>query len=363
MPSGARRATARLLVSSCLMLCLAKAGGAQQLSRVSLDSVSMVDLFAGDGTTGRPGSSLDVSAVLRLGSGWHVHVRPWFFRSSSDDTWSREIYQAAVRYERQGSVALRLEAGYLASPIGLGMLDMRADINPTIQPHLSYFVPLLPFDRAAPTVRPIAASYPLGALLTTSTAKWDARIALVNSAPTRRYAINASAGNPRATPVLIAGGGLTPRAGLRVGTSLATGQYATASEIGDPSGRGRDLTMWTLEGEYAFGYTKLAAEMTREHFTHGASESRASTWFVQGTQTLSPRWFVAARHEAIRAASPYFAQAGAPQPSFRTTEATAGYRLTRELTLRASLTATRGYTATAAARRIGTQIVWSRRWW
>ncbi len=337
---------------------------AQSLSRVSLDSVNAVDLFRGDGTTGRPGASVDISSVIRIGAGWSAHIRPWFFKSSAvGSTWSRELYQAALRYEHHGALSLRVDAGYIASPLGLGMLDMRADLNPTIQPHLSYFVPLLPFDTGAPMVGAITASYPLGATATISTTRWDARAAIVNSAPTRRSAFNSERGNPDATPVLIAGGGVTPRPGLRIGAGLARGQYATAEELREPAGSRRDLQMWTVEGEYAFGYTRLAGEWTTERFTHGASRDTASTWFAQVSQTLTPRWFAAARHEAISAPPLAVAGAGAPRLSFRTSEGTAGYRLTPELALRASVTASRGYTARTTDLKAGVQVVWSRRWW
>ncbi len=337
---------------------------AQSLSRVSLDSVSSVDLFRGDGTTGRPGASVDISSVFRIGHGWSAHVRPWFFKSSADHSeWSKEIYQAALRYERPGHTSFRLDAGYIASPIGLGMLDMRADMNPTIQPHLSYFVPLLPFDRTAPTVGPITASYPLGANGTLSSRRWDARAALVNAAPTRRYALNAERPNPQSTPVLIAGGGVTPVVGLRVGTSLASGRYATPGEVSDSAGVARDLLMWTVEGEYAFAYTKFAAEFTREQFQHGAIRDSASTWFVQAMQTLSPRWFASGRHEGINAPPvPGSARTG-PRLSFTTTEGSLGYRATPDLTLRASVTAQRWYIAAATDQRVAVQMVWSRRWY
>lgn len=57
-------------------------------------------------------------------------------------------------------------------------------------------------------------TYPLGGQLTLSAERWDTRAALVGSAPTRTYAIN-RAGNPRATPVLVTGAGITPTAGSR----------------------------------------------------------------------------------------------------------------------------------------------------
>jgi hypothetical protein len=337
---------------------------AQSLSRVSVDSVGAVDLFKGDGTTGNPGGSLDISSVVRFGRGWSAHVRPWFFKSSSDGSaWSRELYQAAARYERAGRRSLRLDAGYIASPIGLGMLDMRADVNPTIQPHLSYFMPLLPFDRSAPGVGPITASYPLGANLTVSTPRWDARAALVSAAPTRRFAFNSARGNPDATPVAIAGAGVAPIVGLRLGGSFAAGRYATDAEVSDTDHLTRQLRMWTAEAEYAFGYTRLSAEFTREQFDRTVATAQSSTWFVQGTHALTPRWFVAGRHEAIDAPPLAVAGPGAPRLSFRTTEGTAGYRVTRELTLRGSLVAMRWYTASVADKRVGAQLVWSRRWW
>ena len=254
---------------------------------------------------------------------------------------------------------MRVDAGYIASPLGLGMLDMRADLNPTIQPHLSYFVPLLPFDSGAPAVGAITASYPLGAAATVSTTRWDARAAIVNSAPTRRSAFNSARGNPDSTPVFIAGGGVTPRPGLRLGAGFARGQYATDRELRDPASSRRDLRMWTVEGEYAFGYTKLAGEWTAERFLHGATQDTAFTWFGQVLQTLAPRWFVAARHEAISAPPLAVAATGAPRLSFRTSEGTVGYRLTPELTLRASVTASRWYTASTSDQKAGVQVVWS----
>ena len=354
-----------VVVSTMIALVLPSMASAQSLSRFSLDSVSAIDVFKGNGTTGNPDESVDISGVIRLADNWSVHVRPWFFKSSANGaTWSKEIYQAALRYQRSGKTAVRLDAGYIAAPIGLGMLDMRADINPTIQPHLSYFVPLLPFERGAPGVNPITASYPLGANLTVSTAKWDLRGAVVATTPVRRYALSLVGGQSlKPTPTMVVGGGVTPVAGLRFGGSYASGRYAAQSEVTDAAGAKRDLRMWTMESEYAFQYTRLSAEMTREHFDRGSVSDTADTWFVQGVQTISPHWFAAVRHEAISAPPLVFAGAGAPRLSFRTTERTVGYRLTPEWTARGSVTSQRFYTATTTDTRVGLQLVWSRRWW
>ncbi|MGC4082720.1 MAG: hypothetical protein QM736_11555 [Vicinamibacterales bacterium] len=340
------------LTIATVMLGAAPAG-AQQLSRVSLDSVGALDLFRGDGTSGNPGASFDISGVVRIGGGWSAQIRPWFFKSSSAGSlWNRELYQAAVKYERNGALSTRLDAGFITSPIGLGMLDMRADVNPTIQTHMSYVMPLLAFDTSAPSVRAISSSYPLGANLTLSTTTWDARAALVSSSPTRRYAVNSRTPNPKATPVVIAGGGVTPRPGLRIGTSFASGHYATADEL-KVAGGDRTFLTWTAEGEFAVNYTKLSAELTRTRFDSGAARSVASTWFVQGMQTLTPRWFVAARHEAIETPPMAIWGPAATSRWYRSSEASAGYRVTPELTLRASLNAVRGYTATTTDTRVG----------
>lgn len=336
---------------------------AQGLSRVSLDSVGAMDLFRGDGTTGNPNTSLDVSAVVRIGGGWSAQIRPWFFKSSAAGSlWNRELYQAQVRYERARPVAVRVDAGFIASPMGLGMLDMRADTNPTVQGHASYFVPLLAFDPAAPSVRSVASTYPLGVNATMSTRRWDARAALVNSAPNRRYAFNSRTPNPDATPVLIVGGGVTPKPGLRIGGSFVAGRYATTAEVKGPL-VDRQLRMWNVEGEYAVGYTKLSGEFTQSRFAYGAARATASSYYVQGLQTLTPRIFAAARVERIDTPPRQASGPAAPRRSYQSIETSAGYRLTPELTLRGSVAAVRGYTAAAADRRAGLQVVWSRRWW
>jgi hypothetical protein len=337
---------------------------AQRLSRVSLDSVGAVDLFRGDATTGHPDTSVDISSVIRVGGGWTVRLRPWFFKSSAPDAeWSHELYQAAVRYQHTGPVSARLDAGFIESPLGLGMLDMRADVNPTIQPHLSYFVPLLAFDAGAPTVGAITSTYPLGASLTLSTRRWDARVAWLDQTPSRRYALGAEYGNPSRTPTALAGGGVTLTPGLRVGASAGRGRYASAGELTGPTPAARTLTLWNVEAEYAVAYTRVSAEYTEERFSFGTERARAATWFVQGVQTLSPRWFTAARLASIR--SPRGAQLPATLPvrPFVASETTLGFRLTPELTLRTSVSTSRWYLAATTDRRVGAQLVWSRRWW
>ena len=53
--------------------------------------------------------------------GWSWRdVRPWF-RQPRAPEWDKEIYQAALQYTRNGMISTRLDAGYIVSPITLGI--------------------------------------------------------------------------------------------------------------------------------------------------------------------------------------------------------------------------------------------------
>ena len=59
--------------------------------------------------------------------------------------------------------------------------------------------------------------------------------------------------------------------------------------------------MLALEGEYAFGYTKIAGELLRNRLQSHSGAETAYAWFLQGIHTLTPRVFVAARQEGTSA--------------------------------------------------------------
>lgn len=341
------------------LLC-ATPSSAQNLARFSLDSVAAIDVFRGENASNRPNIIFDITGVVRLADGWLVYVRPWL-RQPRTTTWDRQIYQAALQYERSGRVATRVDAGYIVSPVGLGMMDTRPGVNPTILPHLSYFTPMPLFDPTAPRVQPLAATYPLGAQITVSTTRWDARAAVVNTAPARIFVINGAA-NPRATPVIAGGGGITPRAGLRLGLSFAHGAYATSEELTTKQGR-RDMTLVSAEAEYAFGYTKVSGELTRNRFDTNIGAEHAYEWFVQGVQTLSPRWFVAARQEGVSAPPLRSGIVPGVRTRFHVTEATVGYRLSADLTLRGSFVSRKPFTRPSHDLQAGASLVWNHRWW
>jgi hypothetical protein len=192
-------------------------------------------------------------------------------------------------------------------------------------------------------------------------AHWDARAAVLNSAPNRQYVINNDV-NPRSTPVVVAGAGITPIAGLRLGLAFAEGNYVTGEELAVPQDDGRGLRMISLEGEYSFGYTKLSGEVVRDRLEKAVGAEHAYAWFVQGMQTLTPRWFVAGRQEGVSAPPLRTAVVISSRPSLQTTEATVGYRLSPELTLRGSLASRKTYTRTAWDQQVGVSLVWAQQW-
>jgi hypothetical protein len=351
-----------IAVGALAALLAAGRAGAQSTERFSLDTVAESDVFRGQNASDRPNIVIDITGVVRVAKGWTVYVRPWFSQRRTT-TWDKEIYQAAVEYERPGRVGVRFDAGYIVSPVGLGMMDTRPSVNPLILPHLSYVTPMAPLEPGGTVVWPIASTYPLGGEVTLSGSKWDARAAVVDSAPARIFVINNTSQNPAATPTFEAGAGITPKIGLRVGASFAHGDYATGSELKPASSDGRAMTLTGVEGEYTVGYTRLAGEFTRSRFDTGTRGTvTAYEWFLQGTQTLAPRWFLAARQEGT-SAPPSFSSSTPDRQYFHTTEAGVGYRLTPEFTLHTSFFARKTFARKDWDQQVGVSIVWAHRWW
>lgn len=240
------------------------------------------------------------------------------------------------------------------------MADTRPGTNPTIMPHLAYVTSMPIFDRGAPRVTPIAPTYPLGAQLTLSTNRWDSRFAIVDTAPTRAFVIG-RANNPQRAAIVEAGAGVSPVTGLRLGVSFAHGAYVTASEFVPPASSDRNLTLVGVEGEFGIGYTRVSGEVIRDALDSGVGPQAAYEWFLQGTHAMSPRWFVAARTEGSSAPSP---EPGVrPRTVLRVNEATVGFRLTPELTVKGSGLVRKGFTTTNSDLQAVGQLVWAHRWY
>jgi hypothetical protein len=344
---------------------------AQSPEHFALDTVLGIDAFGGENVSNHPQIIVDISGGVRISDHVQVYIRPWF-RLPRPNTptapvpnWSHELYQAGVRYERPGQPgrpAMRFDVGYNVSPIGLGIPDTRPSLNPMIAAHVSYVSPMPAFDLSVPRVSAISQTYPLGAQVTVSSTHWDARGAVLNAAPTRNYAVGRPT-SPRQTPAFVAGAGATPLPGLRVGVSLAQGHYATAAEVTGPAPSDRSVTIVGGEGEYAFGYTRIGAEIVRSRFERSAGSAIAYEYFVQGIQTLAPRWFVAARHESTLAPPLITATLVGQGTRLAMVETTVGFRVTPDVTLRSSYYTRRSYGASAWDHQVGVSAVWARKWW
>ena len=359
---GAALTAARALALACaLSLAGPRAAGAQ-VSRVAFEPVVAVDAVAGSDVPRSAGVWIDLFGALRIADGLDVIVRPVLNRRTFDGEWQAQMYQLGLRYERPGRVGVRLEAGVMPSPIGLGILESRPDRNPVVSQHSAYYLPLPRTDPAAPRTFLIAAAYPLGAQVSVSGRGWDARAAVVDSSPARGRPFIDAGTQPRMRN-LVAGLGVTPRIGLRFGAAVAHGGYLAASERAQtpgPYSGNRDATLVQLEAEWAFRHTRMAAEWVRNAMETSWDDAVASGGWVEATQTLTPRLFLAARadaqeyrYERIRGA--YETQ------TYKRAEVVLGVRVTPDLTLRGGYLGREGYVVSHWDDQIVMSIVWHRK--
>ena len=336
----------------------AAAGQLARPSAVAIDTAASFDqtrTFAGDDATG---VILDGVMSVGFGAGFEGMIRPWAQRQANGD-WNKQIWIAAVRYQRPGPVGLRVDAGLIPSPVGLSNLLLRPQLNPTVSLPASLFTPLPTTEPGAPRATLLGAVYAYGANATVSGERWDARAAVIDTSPLRTRRIFASTNPPRFDNVVV-GGGITPRVGLRVGASVTRGGWQRANETPTIT-EDRDATIVTIESEYSFRYTKLLGEWVRDTMETGTGDQVASGWYVQGQQTLTPRWFVAGRVERMSAPALTLLQTIEKQ-HLKGVEETLAFRLTPELTVRADHRARQGFGRPGFDHQVAVSAVWWKRW-
>lgn len=364
-----RRGDATLAEAIGRILCLACALSlsapavvvAQQArpSRLAIDTVAAIAQSVDDSGNDATGVIVDAIVSVSLGRGFEGVVWPITQRLASTGRWNQDVWIATLRYERAGPIGVRIETGLLPSPIGLANLTVRRPhLNPTISQPSSLFTPLPSLESRGPRPNLLGAVYPFGGQVTVSGAHWDARAALIDTSPLRRRGVFADPKPPRFANLVI-GGGVTPVVGLRIGASVTHGGWQRAGES-PVATSDRDATVVTVESEFSFAYTQLSGEWVRDAITTSSGTRVASGWFVQGRQTLAPRWFVAGRVE--RLASPLVLQTGAEQQRLIGAEEVLAYRLTPEFTLRAGHRARRGFGRPGFDHQVAVSIVWWRRW-
>jgi hypothetical protein len=320
-------------------------------ARVSAETVISASMLSGND---RPAVMFDATGLVNVGGGASVVVRPWAWRRP-DATWTGQFYQLHVRYQSRTRVPIRVDAGIITSPLGLNTLQMRADLTPTINPVFYYVVPLPRFETTFDRLNTITAGYPLGAIVSTSGARWDLRLGVTDSSPARPRAPGKS-GQPEAMAQAIVGGGISPIPGVRIGAGFSHGAYRKATAT-MPRGM---ATVVNLEAEYAFNQTRLSGEYVQDRFRAAPQTFVAHAFYVQGVQTITPRLFGAARMTRVQS-PPFFVSGIVARRT--AVEMTAGYRLTPDWTVRGGYLRTHGYLAPAWDNQAAVSVVWARRWY
>ena len=330
-------------IGIAVALTIASAASAHaQSSRVALDVVAAVDGDAGSQVRREATGWFDVFGAFRLSDNLHVRARPVVYRRSFNGTWTAQMYELALRYERPGAIGLRVEAGQFGSPVGLSILENRPDRNPVVSPHSTLYLPIPRYEAGTPTTFLLAASYPLGAKVTVSGAKWDVRTAVTDSSPIRGRPFFGDNKPPRMANYMV-GAGFTPHIGLRIGGSVAYGAYADETEVRNRSRGDRQATLAQVEGEWSFRFTRLAGEFLWTERELAQSDARVDGGWIEVTQTLAPRLFVATRYDEQRTTSVSAVDSVERTEPYRRVETAAGFRVTPELTLRASYMTRKGY--------------------
>ena len=358
-----RRCTGPIIL---LLLLAGPAPAAAQQARpspIAIDTVASVDEMVD--TNGNDTTNVFLDAVVTVGLGNGFEVVTWPIVQRQQNAWMSDLWIATLRYERAGRVGVRIDGGLIPSPIGLANLTVRRPhLNPTISSPASLFTSLPALESGGPRANLLGAVYPFGGQVTVSGTHWDTRAAVIDTSPLRRRRILASENPPRFGNVVV-GAGVTPFVGFRVGASAARGGWARAGESPAVTAD-RDATVVTVESEFSFAFTKLAAEWVRDTIATSTGTHVASGWFVQGQQTLTPRWFVAARVE--RMVSPIVLPTLVADYDFSNTEEVLGFRLTPELTVRGGHRARRSFGLPGRVGRPGfthqveVSLVWWKRW-
>jgi hypothetical protein len=355
-----KTSTSRASVSVAVVLVMtAAAANAQDVTgRVAMEAVVSASVSSAD--KGDPFLIFDSVNTISVGRGWDVVARPWAKRMPGGD-WGAEMYQLQLRYTSSTRIPVRVDAGIISSPLGLATLELKADRNPTIGAPFYYFVPLPSFDGQFDHVTLMSGGYPLGAIVSASGARWDVRGGVTDSSPARQRNVFGADRAPAASQIVV-GGGVTPTTGLRVGAAFARGQYRSpaVSQTGLAT-HGARATVFTVEGEYAIGYTRISGEWIVDRFETTIAPAVARGFNLEAVQTLTPRWFAAGR--TVHATSPVLKGYGLGRHAATSAEATLGYRITPAFTVRGGYQGSSSLYRPTWEHALAVSAVWSQRWW
>ena len=139
-----------------------------QPSRLAVDTVTALDISASEGGSTSSGFIADALVSVDLGAGMQFVTRPFIQRLAGSGEWNAQVWLAAVRYERVDALAVRVDAGFIPSPVGMANLFLRAHTNPTISLPASLFTALPRVEPGSPRTTLLGPLYPLGVSATVS---------------------------------------------------------------------------------------------------------------------------------------------------------------------------------------------------
>ncbi len=203
-------------------------------------------------------------------------------------------------------------------------------------------------------------------MLSLSGTRWDFRTGVTDSTPARYR--NIFGDGPNAMAQVMAGGGVTPWIGFRVGGAIAKGKYRSSSDADYYGVTGYSLTdasalVMNVEAEWAYRYTKISGEWVRDQFDRTGEAAVARAFYVQGVQTLTPRTFAAARYTwASTPLLPTDALEGEGRATRSVAEVTGGYRLRPDLTLKVGYEGERRFRSAEWDHAAVASVVWAHRW-
>jgi hypothetical protein len=319
---------------------------------VAFDTVVGIQDFFDDAGAWKTQFIADPFTTVEVAPRLQVSFRPLFWRVMMGE-WQAYVVQASVRYEFEKGSKWRVEAGKFTSPVGLGMTENRASVNDSIiWWHRGYYSFLPTMGGGAAPHALVSSIYPVGVQANTSAKYWDARVAFIDRAPTDFFHMEDTPFRPNG----VVGGGITPRQGLRIGGAVARGRSGNAL-ISDP------YTLVNVEGEYAFGYTKISGEFTRDRFETPTGDRQARGATLQMKQTLTPRLYLHSRGTVITSPVTVAATGEVPDRTSWYTDTTVGFLVNEETTVRLAHSAIRRWNGPAVDHQIGVGLVWAKRWW
>ena len=323
--------------------------------RVTFDVVGGINTSSA--TPSKPLMVFDATATVRVTDTLDVVVRPWLMHPPGGE-WQKEMYQLQIRYQPPTPVPIRIDAGILASPLGIIPLEMRPDTNPLLASPQYYFVPLPSFDGRFDGVTLLSGNYPIGVMASVSGKKWDARAGVTDDTPARNRRLMAN--RPPSQAQFVTGGGVSPIAGLRLGAGFAHGGYRDdLPGSTSATARAADATIFNLEGEYSVGYTRIAGEWIVDRFGTATTPAVARGFLIEGVRTLTPRWYAAGRTTHV--STPGIAAGARVRRTGRTADGAIGFRLTPDITLKGGYQGSRVYMSRAWVHAAAVSIVYGKR--